>query len=251
MRSRLAPTPSGYLHTGNVVNFLVIDAISRSLGATLTLRIDDLDQPRVRDEYVADIFTTLEWLGIECHEGPRSGSELATWSQVTRIGLYRDALDVLLAGPDVYPCMCTRSDWNGYSGSDCPGSCRQRVEAFEPGAASVRLHLEGQPDATLWRRDGIPAYHLASVVDDDVTGVDVVVRGSDLEPSTVVQRRISELLPGSTFQQARVLHHPLIQANGRKLSKSTGAQAAPLVKSSQLKDELNAIARGFAADLGY
>jgi glutamyl/glutaminyl-tRNA synthetase len=79
----------------------------------------------------------------------------------------------------------------------------------------------------------------------------MVVRGSDLESSTVVQRRISELLPGSTFQHARVLHHPLIQANGRKLSKSAGAQAAPLVKSSQLKDELSAIARGFAADLGY
>lgn len=59
MRSRLAPTPSGFLHAGNVVNFLVIDAIARASGATLVLRIDDLDRSRVRSEYVSDIFTTL------------------------------------------------------------------------------------------------------------------------------------------------------------------------------------------------
>lgn len=251
MRSRLAPTPSGYLHAGNVVNFLVIDEIARSLGATLVLRVDDLDQPRMREEYVADIFTTLEWLGIEWHEGPSSSSDLALWSQVTRVEHYRAALNALRNEPDVYTCRCTRSDWNGYTGRDCPALCRVRVEAFESDKTSVRLHLDHQPDVALWRRDGLPGYHLASVVDDDLWGVDVVVRGSDLEPSTVAQRRISDLLPGSMFRHATVLHHPLIQANGRKLSKSAGTRAEPLVRSPQIKDELSAIARSFAATLGY
>ena len=251
MRSRLAPTPSGFLHAGNVVNFLVIDEIVRSNGGTLVLRIDDLDRSRVRDEYVSDIFTTLEWLGIEWHVGPTSASELPSWSQHTRMDHYRDALDVLMTEPCVYACVCTRSDWNEYAGIDCPASCRARAEVFQAGVTAVRLHLDGQPDATLWRRDGIPAYHLASVVDDDLWGVDVVVRGSDLEPSTAVQRRVSEILPGSAFQHARILHHPLIKENGQKLSKSAGSRAQPLVKSGETRDVLRSMAQAFVTDVGY
>lgn len=251
MRSRLAPTPSGFLHAGNVVNFLVIDAIARASGATLVLRIDDLDRSRVRSEYVSDIFTTLEWLGIEWHEGPTSASELPSWSQHTRMDRYRAARSALLTEPAVYACRCTRSDWNGYTGSDCPASCRVRAEAFQSGVTSIRLHLDDQPDAVLWRRDDLPAYHLASVVDDDLWGVDVVVRGSDLEPSTVVQRRISKLLPESVFRNATVIHHPLIQVDGRKLSKSSGARAEPLRRSPELKANLSDRARNFVADLGY
>jgi glutamyl-tRNA synthetase len=68
-RTRLAPTPSGYLHEGNALNFLLIHHLKEKLQAKIVLRIDDLDQDRVRDHYIEDIFETLKWMGIEPDEG--------------------------------------------------------------------------------------------------------------------------------------------------------------------------------------
>lgn len=75
LRSRIAPTPSGYLHIGNAYNFLLTEAIVRKANGSLRLRIDDLDAPRVRPEYLQDVFESLSWLGITPDEGPGSIAE--------------------------------------------------------------------------------------------------------------------------------------------------------------------------------
>ena len=92
-KTRIAPTPSGYLHLGNVLSFALTAALARRAGAAILLRIDDLDRERVSRDYVEDIFETLRFLGIPWDEGPRDFSEYErVWSQLHRLRLYREAL---------------------------------------------------------------------------------------------------------------------------------------------------------------
>jgi hypothetical protein len=87
--TRLAPTPSGYLHAGNAINFLITARLAQESGSRVLLRIDDLDQERVRPEYVEDVFRSLEWLGIHWDDGPSGPEELySTWSQQLRTARY-------------------------------------------------------------------------------------------------------------------------------------------------------------------
>lgn len=117
-----------------------------------------------------------------------------------------------------------------------------------PGATAVRVHLGNVDDPVIWRRDDLPAYHLTSVVDDDLFGVDFVVRGEDLRESTQIQREISALLPDSKFRTAYVVHHPLIlDSTGTKLSKSAGSQAKPMERTPHLRADIEALAVQLAA----
>ncbi|MFM8896894.1 MAG: glutamate--tRNA ligase family protein, partial [Actinomycetales bacterium] len=74
--TRFAPTPSGFLHEGNAVNFLLVQRLADALGATVLLRIDDMDVDRLRDEYVEDIFEVLHWLGLQWQAGPIDAADL-------------------------------------------------------------------------------------------------------------------------------------------------------------------------------
>lgn len=94
----------------------------------------------------------------------------------------------------------------------------------------------------------MPSYHLASVVDDDELGVDIVVRGEDLLPSTHVQKLLSECLPKNSFKDAVVIHHKLVtDAAGRKLSKSAGHGAVPVPRTEQTKELIQAAVRRILA----
>jgi len=91
--TRIAPTPSGYLHLGNVFSFALTAALARRSGAEILLRIDDLDRERVQREYVEDIFETLAFMGIPWDRGPRSFDELTrAWSQVLRMPIQRSVV---------------------------------------------------------------------------------------------------------------------------------------------------------------
>jgi len=247
--TRLAPTPSGYLHPGNAVSFLLTWALARAKEGKLLLRIDDLDQGRYRREYVEDIFRTLEWLGIECDEGPSDVAGLETnYSQLTRLDAYREALLQLRQEGYLYACDCTRKRIREISlDGRYPGSCRERALPFEqePIAWRVRLAKQGRVGFREWRngrreyaleewiddfvvrqKNGMPAYQLASLIDDEYFGINLVVRGEDLLPSTIAQQHLARLLDISLFQATTFWHHPLLTApDGTKLSKSSGAGA--------------------------
>ena len=243
VRTRYAPTPSGYLHLGNAVHFTLTAALAQEASADIVLRIDDIDRARYRREYLEDIFDMLEWLEIPWMIGPRNTPQMREWSQESRLPLYRAALDQLVQDGNAYACTCSRSQWQGYRGDDCPALCRTRAGTAHGIAAAWRLHLPGYSDPILWRRDGVPAYHLASVVDDDHLGVDFVVRGDDLRDSTIIQRALSRLLVGSTFHQAQVMHHGLItDAAGAKLSKSAGVLAAPMPRTNEMRTRIQQMA---------
>lgn len=232
---RLAPTPSGFLHFGNGVNFALNALYAKALGARLLLRIDDMDAERKRPEYVQDVFDTLHWMGIEWQEGPADATDFeARWSNRCRMGLYEKMLEHVAAAGLVYACAKSRKDLEPFGG-DYPRAFRtQGLPLNAPGCAwRVRTpdYLPLQ-DFVVRRRDGLPAYQIASLADDLFFGITHLVRGADLSASSAAQRWLAEtLLPFSTpdfdyraFLKASIRHHPLLlDEAGRKLSKSAGS----------------------------
>ncbi|GEM_PF-862991 len=247
VRTRLAPTPSGFVHEGNLVNFLVIARLAATFNADVALRIDDIDQARVRDAYIDDIFRVLTWLEIPWTNGPRSAADMPQWTQRQRLDRYQRAREELWMTGLAYHCTCSRTQWGSFTGDSCPSDCRHRNVAFEPNRTATRVHLDDLPDPIIWRRDDLPAYHLTSVVDDHDGLINLVVRGEDLESATNVQRFISKALPGNTFHEALVVHHPLVTSEGRKLSKSAGARSSPLPCSEDVRVDVSEVAAKYSA----
>ncbi len=218
--------------------------IAGSLNADIALRIDDIDALRVDRRYVLDIFDALNWLDLAWSLGPESPDTFPEWSQSTRMEHYQAALQVLIDLEVVYRCSCSRRDWTGYQDSECPRGCRSA--GADGSDASWRLHLPDLVDPIIWRRDDLPAYHLTSVVDDDLWQVNLVIRGEDLRESTRIQRAISQHLPASTFHRATVLHHPVVvDVSGQKLSKTAGTRAAPIPRHRDVRGRIEQIAGQF------
>ena len=126
-KTRLAPTPSGFLHLGNGASFVATWALARAYKGQILLRIDDLDAERMRTEYVDDIFRTLDWLGLDWDEGPFSTEDFTkNWSQHLRLGAYEKALQDLQKTGDLYVCNCSRKDIRERSTNGLyPNTCRQ------------------------------------------------------------------------------------------------------------------------------
>lgn len=226
-RLRYAPTPSGFLHLGNALNFWLNWLVARRNGGKILLRIDDLDAERKRPEYVADVFESLEWLGLDWDEGPRSAEDFEkNWSQHHRLPLYIKLLDELRSTGLLYACRKSRRDLAPF-GSSYPVEFReQNLSLDEPDVAWRIATPTGfpLPDFIVRRRDGLPAYQVASLADDLHFGITHVVRGADLEASTAAQRYLAGCLGKQDFLNIQFHHHALItDSSGEKLSKSAGA----------------------------
>ncbi len=252
-RTRFAPTPSGYLHLGNILSFAITAALARKTNASILLRIDDFDLERTNKLYVQDIFDTLNFLEIPWDEGPRNMKEYEQeFSQVHRMGMYRNTLQQLRDEGHVFACSCSRAKvLSGGPDKGYPGTCRTigipmdtpntswRLDTSEFKELAVKT-LTGTVKATLpvsmndfivRRKDGIPAYQLISVVDDIYYGVDLVVRGEDLWASTLAQAYLAQALKQDAFREITFYHHPLVVgADGNKLSKSEGATSVHHLK---------------------
>ncbi len=248
---RLAPSPTGVLHLGNARSFLLAWLDARHRGGRILMRIEDLETPRVKPGAEAAALTDLRWLGLDW-----DGEVLV---QSRRAAAHEEALARLAARGLVYPCTCTRRDVEhaaaaphaGHEGPVYPGTCRGRwasadeAEAAtgrapawrfrvpEPGSAAgvVRFHdrCVGEVevdvgaelgDFVVFRRAGGAAYQLAVVVDDAFQGVDSVLRGADLLPSTARQILLQRALGLPTPEYA---HPPLVVGpDGRRLAKRHG-----------------------------
>lgn len=217
---RLAPTPSGRLHLGNVCAFAAAWLSVRAAGGRLLFRVEDVDQPRARADIAESIRTDLRWLGLDwdAETPPQSARDYGPWLERLRPGLYY--------------CSCTRAAVQA-AGGRYPGTCRSR--GLTEGALRYRLpdttvtivdRLRGPQqialgdlgDPVLRRRDGVYTYTLAVVADDVADGVREVVRGADLLEQSAVQAVLWEAFGARC---PTWLHTPLILgADGRKLSKS-------------------------------
>lgn len=258
-RTRIAPTPSGYLHLGNVLSFALTAALARKHGAKILLRIDDLDRERVQTAYVQDIFDTLYFLEIPYDDGPRDLQEYEQeWSQIHRMDNYRQALNILQEKDLLFACECSRAQIRASNTDIYPGTCRNKNIPLDTPNVSWRLKtdnltpinvitLNGLLKATLpadmesfvvRKKDGFPAYQLTSVMDDLHFGVDLIVRGNDLWHSTLAQLYLAPLIGAHSFTAASFYHHPLLMASGaEKLSKSAGANSVHYLRSQGMRPQ--------------
>lgn len=242
-RLRLAPTPSGYLHLGNAANFTLNWLATRlQPGAKLLLRIDDLDADRKRPEYVADIFESLHGLGLDWDEGPVSPADFeGNWSQNLRISLYHQALEDLRATGLLYACAKSRQDLAPFGGQYPLEFREQKLDLDTPSVAWRIATPPGfpLPDFVVRRRDGVPAYQIASIVDDLHFGITHIIRGADLATSTGAQQWLAEQLDWPDFLKIQFWHHPLLtDEQGVKLSKSAGATALHALQIADKREDV-------------
>lgn len=240
--TRIAPTPSGFLHPGNLLNFRLIQVFKELTGAKIILRIDDVDSARVRDKYIEDVFRHLEWLKIDVDEGPSDTQDFKkNYSQQLKTSFYLSGLKVLQEkGAQLYQCRCSRKDIAKASSSGLyPGTCRELQLSSEV-APVTRIATESNQnvheamgDFVLWRRNGEPAYQLVSLMEDLNDKVNFIIRGEDLITSTLAQKFLKTYLCPNNGD-IHFYHHELITSNGEKLSKSQkNSPVAKLYKDSK------------------
>lgn len=232
-RGRFAPSPTGPLHLGSLATALASYVQAKAGLGRWLLRIDDLDPPRTMPGAADQIMASLEALGLHW-DGP-------ALFQSRRLDAYAAALERLAANGLVYPCWCSRKDLAGMA--TYPGHCRRRTGPPPPGPFALRIDTTGAAiafedalqgpvtqdletevgDFVLYRRDGVHAYHLATVLDDAEQGVTEVLRGIDLLGSTPRQIFLERLLqlPAKSYAHVPVL----IDSSGQKLSKQNLAPA--------------------------
>jgi glutamyl-tRNA synthetase len=230
-RLRFAPTPSGFLHLGNAVNFTLNWLVARLNGGKILLRIDDLDAARKRPEYVADIFESLAWLELDWDEGPGLLGNIDPvlefenrWSQHLRLPLYKGVLEQLRDRKLLFPCSKSRLE-HALNDEILPEhNLPLTLDDLHVAWRIVSDEQLDLGDFVVRRRDGIPAYQIASFADDVFFRITHVVRGDDLASSTIAQRYIARCLNETSFLHVQFLHHPLFyDSHGAKLSKSAGS----------------------------
>ncbi|MGH7591345.1 MAG: glutamate--tRNA ligase family protein [Gemmatimonadales bacterium] len=243
-RTRFAPSVTGHLHLGHIVNAVYVWGIGHGRGGTVVLRLEDHDRTRFKPEFETSILDDLDWLGLVSDGGTtaefRSGG--SEFRQSDNADRYQRALDALSHRGLVYVCDCRRADReppdaDGANEPCYPGICRDRALDDGPGRR-LRIRMdpgrEGFRDLALGPQHQDPAsqcgdlvardaagnwsYQFAVTVDDAVHRIDLVIRGRDLLGSTGRQIRLARLLGRDT--PPAYYHHPLvIGADGRKLSK--------------------------------
>jgi glutamyl-Q tRNA(Asp) synthetase len=269
---RFAPSPNGYLHLGHALSALLNADMARAADGRLLLRIEDIDATRCRPDYEAAIYEDLAWLGLAWEQPVRRQSEhfgdyRAALARLEAMGLVypsfesRAEIAALVAArepwprdPDAAPLYpgtaktLSAAERSDRLASGAPYALRldmaaalarvPRLTWTETGAGpegetgAINAHPAAWGDVVLARKDVPTSYHLAVVVDDAAQGVSDVVRGRDLFHATSVHRLLQALLG---LPKPRYHHHRLLlDADGRKLSKSTQATGLRELKAKGL-----------------
>ena len=210
--TRYAPSPTGHLHLGHVVNAIYVWGLARAAGGRVLLRMEDHDRIRCRPEYEAGILEDLAWLGFVPDEGLHP-----LIRQSDRDSVYREALERLRHTHHVYACDCSRKR---IAVEHYDGFCRTRGLTDGPGRG-LRVQMDDGGDLLLRDRDGNWTYHFAVTIDDVQQRITHIIRGEDLLSSTERQLRLRRML--GVAASPEYVHHPLVlKPNGEKLSKSAG-----------------------------
>ena len=354
--SRIAPTPSGFLHAGNVYNFLLTYLFTRAFDGILYLRIDDYDLPRYRRQYVENIFRVLDMLGIDFDGGSGGVGEFESkFSSKFRLDAYQNALKKLEQKGVCYACECSHSMKNSFKNGIYSRVCAEKNLKFKKDETAMRLRvlneaeicigqnlinfdalcgkLDGAANQTgglwgnaqkaqngvanglknleklgdsggakpggekfnlntvgnsgesflnlansnglnltdetafetekfaqaqsvnlaqilgdfvAWKKDDTPAYNLASLVDDEILGVNLLVRGEDLLACSAAQKYEAQIL-GYDFAGANFIHHGLLAQSGKKLSKSSRAPAVSVTDGAKIHYKFAALKLGLDA----
>ena len=253
-RGRLAPTPTGHLHTGHARTFWIAQQRSQQHSGTLILRVEDLDRARCKPHYYADMLEDLRWFGFCWQEGPEAGGEYGPYQQSDRLPLYQQVWEQLNRTRAIYPSPHSRKDVAQALSAPHEGD-REIIfpthlrpshwnTVYEPGKVNWRFRVpDGETvafidrnlgpqmftagkdfgDFIVWRRDGFPSYELAVVADDHAMKISEVVRGKDLLLSTAKQILLYRAL---TWKIPDFYHCVLVRdEHGRRLAKRDGARS--------------------------
>jgi glutamyl-tRNA synthetase len=217
VRARFAPSPTGRLHLGGARTALYDYLLARATGGQFILRIEDTDQKRYKPESEAEIMEGLRWLGLEWDEGPDVGGPFGPYRQSERREIYQQYIQELVDRGHAYPCFCSperlarlREEqrknkqslrYDGHCRNIPPEEAKARIAAGESYVIRFKMPYEGQvvcrdalrgeivydnanlDDAILVKSDGLPVYHLASMVDDHLMQITHVLRGSEWLPT--------------------------------------------------------------------
>lgn len=253
--TRFAPSPTGFMHIGNLRTALYSYLLSKSQGGNFILRIEDTDQGRLVEGAADVIFDTLKMTGIDYDEGPGVGGEHGPYVQSERLSIYKEYAQKLIESGHAYYCFCTPErldslkDDNGIGGYD--GHCRDLSEDEVkknlaegiPYVIRQRMPDEGSTsyvdvvygevsidnselrDQIMIKADGYPTYNFCHVVDDHLMGVTHVVRGNEYLTSTP---KYCLLYDAFGWERPVYVHLPLLmgrdsEGNISKLSKRHGA----------------------------
>lgn len=267
-RGRLAPSPTGHLHLGHLATFGVAAERARRHNGVLIYRNEDLDPQRSQADYVESAMEDLRWMGIEWQEGPDRSGPNAPYNQSQRLPDYIAAWRQLHQAGYIYPCARSRKDlahaaraphaeeeagealypvkfrpdYHYQASTQVPGAHNWRFRVPENQAITFQdqrlgpIPAIGQKDFgdfLVWRKDGVPAYELAVVVDDVAMGITEVVRGEDLLRSTARQLLIYRALQ---FSAPDFYHTPLIKdSTGRRLAKRSSADSIRALREKGMR----------------
>ena len=254
VRVRIAPSPTGYMHIGNVKTAMYDWLLARHTGGSFILRIEDTDLTRKVEGAIDVIYESLKWMGLEWDEGPDIGGPYGPYIQSERLELYQEAAERLISQGDAYYCYCSserldemrkeqmaRKQPPGYDRHCRDLTPEQRAEYESQGIKPVvrmKVPLEGQitytdmiygdvsfdystiNDFVMLKSDGYPTYHLANVVDDTAMKITHIIRGDEWISSVPMHLAIYKALG---YTPRLYVHHPmLLGPNRAKLSKRHG-----------------------------
>ena len=248
VRTRFAPSPTGYMHVGNLRTALYTYLIARHAGGKFILRIEDTDQGRLVEGAVDVIYKTMAQCHLEHDEGPDVGGPVAPYVQTERRPFYKEYAELLMERGHAYRCFCEKTESEEDSGQFDRGDDPCRSMSREE---SDRLAAEGKPyvirqriphegsttfhdevfgditvenstldDQVLIKRDGLPTYNFANVVDDHLMGITHVVRGSEYLSSAP---KYNLLYEGFGWDIPKYVHcSPVMRDAHNKMSKRHG-----------------------------
>ncbi|MBE6381254.1 MAG: glutamate--tRNA ligase [Lentisphaerae bacterium] len=257
VRTRFAPSPTGFMHVGNLRTALYAYLISKSQGGKFILRIEDTDQNRYVEGAVDVIYRTMKSAGLIHDEGPDVGGEYGPYVQSERKNMYKPYAEELVRKGAAYYCFCDKTEHeSGEEASEenpadhlCPcrdldpAEAQARVDAGMPYAIRQKIDRTGTStyndcvfgeitienkvldDQILLKRDGMPTYNFANVIDDHTMNITHVVRGSEYLPSTP---KYNLLYAAFGWQPPEYVHLPMIMGRNEdgsiaKLSKRHGS----------------------------
>ncbi len=264
VRTRFAPSPTGFMHVGNLRTALYEYLVAKSAGGEFILRIEDTDQERLVDGAVDVIYKTLSECGLKHDEGPDIGGDSGPYIQSQRLETYRPCAQQLVDSGKAYYCFCTRERLDGLKQKaeddgriaagydrhcrDLPADeVRRRLAAGTPHVIRQKMPLVGETsftdevfgkitvdnreleDQVLIKSDGFPTYNFANVIDDHAMGITHIVRGSEYLTSTP---KYNLLYSAFGWDLPTYVHLPLIIGqDGKKLSKRHGSTSFEALKA--------------------
>jgi len=280
VRTRFAPSPTGYLHVGGLRTALYNYLYAKRHNGAFVLRIEDTDQQRKVAGAIENLLNTLRWAGIQPDEGPEYGGNYGPYIQSQRLSVYQDYINQLLANGHAYRCFCSperlaslrtqqrsakaQLGYDQHCRNLSAAEINRQLEAGTPYVIRMKIPLTGiiefedlihgrvsfacelLEDQIVQKSDGFPTYHLANVVDDHLMQITHVIRGEEWLSSTPKHKLLYDYFGWTAPQFA---HVPLLlNPNRSKLSKRQGDVA---VEEYRRKGYLPEALLNFLALLGW